>query len=110
MPDLAKVLLAQPEQRGSVELRVPAHIVVRVWMELLAVPIVPDLLGVVLALRIDSTAVPVVLLSRDVVAAFQQQDAFARGRQMVGQGPSASAAANNDDVIVIFRFHAFLLG
>ena len=64
VPELAEVLLAQPEQRRAVELGVAADVVVGVRVELLAVPIAPDLLGLVLALDVDGLRVPVVLLAR----------------------------------------------
>src|SRR5215467_4324909 len=82
--DLAKVFLAQTEQRGPIELSVTTDIVVCMRMQLRAVPVVPHLLGVVLTLGIDGATVPVLLFPRYVVAAFQQEDAFARGCQVVG--------------------------
>src|SRR6266571_4578329 len=77
MAQLAEVALAQPEQRGAVE-----------------------------ALEHDRLSVPVLLLARHVVAALEQQDAFAGGSEAVGQGAAARAGADDDDVIVV---HARLL-
>src|SRR3989441_5006123 len=50
--DLSEVLFAKPEQCGAVELRVAPDPIVRVGVQLLAVPIVPDLLRLVLALHL----------------------------------------------------------
>ena len=46
MPELAEVFLAQTKQRRAVELRIAADVVVRVRMQLLAVVVAPDFLGV----------------------------------------------------------------
>ena len=62
--------------------------------------------GVVLRLDVDRARVPVVLLARDVVAALENQDALARGRQAIGQRSAAGAGADDDDVVVGRRAHA----
>ena len=54
MPDLAEVLLAQTEERRAVELGVAADVIVGVRMQLLAVAVVPVLLGLVLAFDVDA--------------------------------------------------------
>jgi hypothetical protein len=77
--DLAEVLLAEADQRGAVELGVPADEVVRAGVELLAVAIVPGLLDVVAVLDLDGARVPVLLLARDVAAPLEEEDALARG-------------------------------
>ena len=51
MPELAEVFLAQTEQRGAVELGIAADVVIGVRMQVLAVFVAPDFLGVVLALQ-----------------------------------------------------------
>src|SRR6266702_1030234 len=106
MAQLAEVALAQPEQRGAVELRVAPDVVVRVRMEFLAVLVPPLFLRAVAALEHDRLSVPVLLLARHVVAALEQQDAFAGGSEAVGQRAAARAGADDDDVVVV---HARLL-
>ena len=73
--ELAEVLLAQAEQGRAVELGVPSHPVVRVRMEVLALDVLPDLLGLVLAVEIDLAGIPGVLLARHVVAPLDEEDA-----------------------------------
>src|SRR5207247_9962594 len=67
MLDLPEVLAPQPEERGAVELRVAADIVVRVRVELPTVPVAPHLLGGVLALEVHGPRIPVVLLAGQVI-------------------------------------------
>jgi hypothetical protein len=76
MTNLSKVLLPQSEQSGSIKLGVAANVVIRVRMELSTLPVAPDFLGLILAFGIDSLGIPVVLLTLDVVAALQQQNAL----------------------------------
>ena len=75
--DLAKVLFAQPEERGAIELGVAAHVIIGVGMERLAVLVLPHFFRVVLGFDVHRPGAPVVLLPTDVVAAFEQQDPFA---------------------------------
>ena len=98
--NLAEVLLAQPEQRGAVELGVAADVVVGVRMERLAVLVLPHFLGVVLRLDVDRPRAPVVLLAADVVAALEQQDPLAGRGEVIGERAAARAGADDDHVVV----------
>src|SRR5439155_2124506 len=101
--DLAEVLLAEPDQRGAVELGVPADEVMRAGVELLAIAVVPVLLDVVAVLDLDGARVPVLLLARDVAAPLEEEDALARGREAIGERPAPRAGADDDHVVVIVR-------
>jgi hypothetical protein len=68
MLNLAEIPLTQPEEDGSVELRVAADEVLLVWLEGLSVLVVPDLVGQVAVLQEDLSAVPVLWLARQVAA------------------------------------------
>ena len=68
MLDLPKVLPAEAEQRGAIELGVAANPVVGVRVELSTLRVAPYFLGVVFPLQVDRLRTPVVLLSWDVVA------------------------------------------
>src|SRR5262245_58930558 len=98
--DLPEILLPQPEERGAVELRVAADVVVRVGMERLAVLVLPDLLRVVLGLDVHGARAPVVLLAPDVVAPFEQEDAFSGWRDVIGERSAAGARADDDHVVM----------
>src|SRR5204862_5663149 len=93
----------EPDQRGAVELGVPADEVVRAGVELLAVAVVPGLLDVVAVLDLDGARVPVLLLARHVAAPLEEEDALARGREAVGERPAPRAGADDDHVVVIVR-------
>lgn len=56
MLDRAKVLPPQVEERRPVELGVAADTVVGVRMQRVAIAVVPDLLGLVLPLNVDSVS------------------------------------------------------
>src|SRR6516225_4875423 len=81
MPDLSKVFLAQPEQRGAVELSVSAHVVIGVGMEVLAVTILPLFLRLIFPLKINGSGAPVVFLTRDVITPFEQQNLLSGWRE-----------------------------
>ena len=100
MPELAEVFPPQPEQRGAVELGVPAHPVVGMRMQVLPVRVPPVLLGLVLPLHVDRPRTPVVRLPRHIVATLEQQDPLAGGRQPVEQGAAPRAGPDDDDVVV----------
>src|SRR3974390_1143987 len=105
MTNLSKVLLPQPEQSSSIELGVSADVIIGVRMEFLAISVAPDFLGLILAFGIDRFGIPVVRLTRDVVAAFQQQNALSGWRQFVGQRAAARARADDDNVVVVSVGH-----
>jgi hypothetical protein len=99
----SKILFAEPKQGSPEKLRVAADIVVCVRVQLFAGLIPPHFRGLVLALGINSLRTPVVLLSWDVVATFEQENAFARRCQPVGERTAAGSRSNNDNVVVIRR-------
>jgi hypothetical protein len=72
MSNLSKVFFTKTKERGAVEFGIAAYVIVGVGMKRLAVFITPDLLGLVLAIDIDSTRVPVVFLPGDIIAAFKE--------------------------------------
>ena len=100
MADFAKIFFAQTEQSRAIKFCVAAHVVVRVWMQVFAVPIAPDFLGVVLAVLVDGLRAPVVFFARHVRSALNEQDGLAAGRQAIGQRSTARARADDDDVKV----------
>src|SRR3954452_7834650 len=100
MRDLAEVLPAQPEQRGSVELGVAADVVVRVRVQRPSVAVLPLLLRMVFRVDVDRARAPVVLLAAHVVAALHDQDFLPGRREVVGQGAAAGAAADDDHVVM----------
>ena len=70
-------------------------------MEGFVVLVLPALLGFVLALDEDRARIPVVLLARQIAAAFKQKNPFSRRCQMVGECSTARAGPDNDDVIMV---------
>ncbi len=93
---LAEVLGPQPVERGAVELGRPAHEVVHLRLERLAVGVVPGVLGQVLPVDEDLLGVPVVHLPRQEVAPLEDEDALAGRGQRVREGAAAGAAADDD--------------
>src|SRR5207253_10712454 len=75
----------------------------------LAVVIAPFLLGLVAAFNINHVRIPIRFFARHVIAALEQQDLLAGGRELVCQRPAAGAGANNDHVVVCVGSHMFLL-
>src|SRR5581483_1658061 len=103
--DLAEVFLAQSEQRRAEKFGVAADVIVGVRMKLLAVLVVPFFFGLIFSLEIDRARVPVVFFSRHVVAALEDENLLAARRKLVGEGPAAGAAADDNNVVMIALGH-----
>src|SRR5216110_159081 len=99
MLDLAEVLFAEAEQCRSVELRVPADVVVRVRMKIAPLRIAPSFFRGVPPLVYRSRA-PVLLLALPIIAALDQQDLLAGGRKFRSERAAACSCADDDDVVV----------
>ena len=63
-----------------------------------AISVAPDFLRLILAFGIDGFGIPVVLLTLNVIAALQQQDALSGWRQFVSQCAASRTRADNDNV------------
>src|SRR5262249_33183247 len=106
--DLPKVLSAEAKEGGAVELGVAAPPVVGVWMELSPVDVPPHFSGAVLPLQVDRLRAPVVLLSRHIVAALYQQDAFTGWRQTIRERAASRSGSDNDQLEVLNSRHKAL--
>jgi hypothetical protein len=95
---LAEVLGSEPIERRPVELCGTAHRVVNARLERLVLGVVPGLLGHVPVLDEDFLGVPVLGLSRQPIAALENQDPLPGRRQVPGKRAPAGAAADDDDV------------
>ena len=100
---LAEVLRAQPVERGAVELRRAADVVVDLGLERVVVLVVPGVRRHVAVLDEDVVRLPVRRLAREPAAALEQQDPLARRREVARQRPAAGAAPDHDDVEVAHR-------
>src|SRR5437899_3365383 len=108
MMNFAEVLAAQAEERGAIKLRVSAHVIIGMRMQLLAIAVMPHFLGLVMAFEIDYTGIPVVLLPRNITAALQQEDSLPCWRKLVHESSPASAAADDNDIISVISSHEVL--
>ena len=99
--DLAKVGGAQPVQGRAVQLGGPAHEVVDLRLERLAVTVVPGVLGDVLPVDEHRARIPVVHLPGQEVPALQQQDVLAGAGEGVRERPSPGPGPDDDHVIVL---------
>src|SRR6266702_8423022 len=109
MMQQAEVFSAETKQRSAVELRVPAHIVVRVRMKRLSLRVVPVLLRLVLSFEVHQRWIPVGFLARNKVTTFKNKDSFSRGRKPVGESAPSSSASDDDDVVVVNATHGYFL-
>src|SRR3954469_24160346 len=99
MAELAEVLASEAVQRGAVELRLAADVVVDPGLEGLAALVVPGIRRHVAVLDEDLFGVPVLDLARQPVATLEDQDPLARRREMTGERPTACAAADDNHVV-----------
>jgi len=94
-----RLLSAQAEERRAVEFGVAADVVIGMRVQLPAVRVAPDFLGVVLAFEVDGASAPVVLLAGHVVPALEDQDPLARAGQRPGERAAARAGPDDRDVV-----------
>src|SRR5215469_1348900 len=100
MPDFTEVAGQQPEQRRAVHLRAAADVVMQLGAERPVAVVVEGLVRGVLRFAEHGTGVPVVPLSRQESAAFEQQHPLARFGHP-GRGARASRPAADDENIVM---------
>src|SRR5207245_4628512 len=109
MLDLAEVLSAQAEERRTIEFGISADVVVRVRVQGLSILVSPFFFRLILAFNIDRARIPVRLLARNIIAAFQNENAFPRGRQAVNERSAACAGSHDDYVVLFVGVHSFSL-
>src|SRR5512143_2651159 len=107
MPKLAEVFFSQPEERGTVKLRISTDVVVRMRMEIFSIAILPHFFGSVLPFQIDDSRTPVVLFARHVVPSFEQKNLLPGGRQLGGERSAPGASPDDDDVVMVIG-HGFI--
>ena len=78
-------------------------------MELLAVFVPPELFSVVLGVNVNGLGIPVVLLARHVVTAFEDQDSLSGGSQVIGKRAASGSRPDDDHVELISVGHRSLL-
>src|SRR6185369_14476324 len=105
MPNLTEVFFPQTKERGAVELRVTTDEIIRVRMEFFTFVVAPCFFRVVFAFEVYGTRTPVVLFTRNVIAALEEKNLLARGRETVSQRAAARARADDDYVVVIVAAH-----
>jgi hypothetical protein len=101
----AKIGLAQAEQRRAEKLGRAADEVMHTRLERLLVTVDPDVGGHVAVVDKDLFGVPVLFFARQVVAALDDQDAFAGGRELERQRAATGTAADDDDIVVSIAVH-----
>ena len=98
MPELLKILLAQPKQRRTVNFRVAADVVTESRINLAAV-LVEHHFGRVILER--AVVIPIILLARQERPPFQNQDILSARREAIQQR-STAGPGSNDDYVVVF--------
>src|SRR6185369_11495853 len=105
MPNLTEVFFSQTKECGAVKLRVTPDEIIRVRMKFLAFAVAPRFFRVVFAFEVYGARAPVVLFTRNVIAALEEKNLLARGRETVSQRAAARARADDDYVVVIVAAH-----
>src|SRR6185312_579513 len=85
MTDLVKVALAHPKESGAVNLGVSANIVVQAGLETAAVLAVPGFSCLIGSVDKHGLRIPVGAGAGKIIAALDQQDAFAGGAEPLCQ-------------------------
>src|SRR5690348_887686 len=105
MLDFAEVLRSESEQRSSVELCVPADVIVDLGRELVAMLIEPELRCAVFAFDENLGRVPVRPLAGEIVTTLEEQDPLSRRGESMGECAPACAGTNDDDVVMLIVGH-----
>src|SRR5262245_6755209 len=98
-----EILFAEAVERGAVELGGAADEVVDLRLERLALLVVPGVGRDVAVVDEDVGRRPVGRLAGKPVAALEQEDALARGREVAGERAAAGAGSDDDDVERVHR-------
>ena len=101
MAQLAEIAFAEPKQRWPIEYRAAVNVVVGVRMQVPSVLVEPCLFRVVVSIDVDDLGIPVCFLARHIVSTLENEDALARGRQMVSQSASTGTGSDDDDVVTV---------
>src|SRR6516225_8917492 len=99
MRQFAEIAFAPAQQDGAVHLGVAADPIVDAWLERLAVLVMPGLARLVAVLGEHGLRTPVFPLTRQVIAAFEDQDALARRGEAISKRAAAGAAADDDHIV-----------
>jgi len=99
--ELAEVLGSQTVERGAVQLRRAAHVVVDLGLEGRPVGVVPGVGRDVLAVDEHRARVPVVHLPGQEVAALEEQDLLSRRGEGVRKRAATRARPDDDHVVVV---------
>src|SRR5215203_2911002 len=98
MPPLAEILFAKAVERGAEQLTGTANEIMHLRLERPAIAVVPSLGRDITVVLENCCRVPVLRFTFEPVAAFQNNNALSRGREMSGKSAAASTAAEDDDV------------
>ncbi len=101
VPDDAEVLGAHAEHGGAVDFGLAADEVGLLWVEVLAVLIVPGLAGVIAIGKKNRGGGPVELFLREKRAALQDKDALAGLSKAQGEWAAAGSGTDDDRVVGI---------
>src|SRR5215471_19523647 len=101
MTNLTEVFLAQAEKGGAEEFGIASDVIVCVRMQLLAVGVAPDFLGLVLDFDVDHAWFPVILLAEHVAPSLQQQYSLAGRSEVIGERPSTCTSSDYDHIVMI---------
>ncbi len=103
---LTEVLRAEAEQGRAIELGVPADVVVHLWLELVAVPVIPGLLRGVLPAYEYRVGLPVVALPGQKRPTLQPEHLRAVRGKPVPECPTSGSRPDDDNVVVLVVCHA----
>ena len=101
MRDLFEIALAQPEQCRPVHLRIAADIIMELRREILALGVRPCFVCLVATIDEHRFRVPIGFLARQIIAALEDQNALAGGRDALGERCASGAAADHDQIIMV---------
>ncbi len=99
MVDDAEVFGAHAEHGGTVDLGLATDEVGLLGMEVFAIFVLPDFLGVVAVLEEDGGGGPVEFFLREEGAALEDEEGLAGAREMEGEGAAAGSGPDDDGVV-----------
>ena len=99
--DLVEIALTQPEQRRSIHLGISADEIMELRAESAPLGVDPCLGGLVSAVDEDGLRAPVRFLARQIVAAFEDQDALSGRGKRLSKRSAAGSAADDDHIIAL---------
>ena len=101
MLNLFKVAFPQSKKRGPIHLCISADPIGGLWMEWLALAVLPDFVGMIPVFQKNCVGIPIFFFPGQESAPLKNQDPLPARGKALGECTATSTCSNDDYVVVI---------